>query len=676
MNDNHTRHLLATFRHIDGLLSEVDHVLATAGLTSPFAEYTQDSTPVQRKVVHDYIQRVRQAMGHAMTDLGLPRPAPVCGALWAASGHFNFAHIAVAEIEPQRLLGYGALSGEDIKAIGGVAAELNAAIERLMAYLAKGPDADLQARLQRLDQTGNEVALLRELERVISAHGLVEFRGALALLLDRMENGSFEIGVFGRVSSGKSSLLNHLLGMEVLPVGVTPVTAIPTRVRHGPTPRAVIEFAESKPVEIELARLAEFSTEQQNPGNTRHVTRIQVELPSPRLSEGVTFVDTPGLGSLATSGAEETLAYLPRCDLGLVLVDAASTLTHEDLATVQALCQSGARAMVLGSKADLLRPTERQQTLAYAQQQIEAQLGFEVPVRLVSVMDAEARLCDEWFERELKPLLESHREQAAASLKRKAGGLREALLNTLKARLQGQVAGATDASREQVAEATTMLRKTDALVEAAEHEAANLVYEVPDLTDALLTAAASEMAATWRQRRPPAGQSGALCAAALGRAVGRHTTGLVERVESLRRELEQTLTEARRAAGAIATGTEPLPRPSGLPMFDPGELTPKLELRPPRLLRRLGTDLRRRWARSQLQRQAGDALRELLSGYRRRLSLWLSQTLAELRAAFHAQAGPLRAQLESRASASVGESGAASLEADLRRLQEGSYEAG
>ncbi len=128
-------------------------------------------------------------------------------------------------------------------------------------------------------------------------------------------------------------------------------------------------------------------------------------------------MDTPGLGSLATSGAEETVAYLPRCDLGLVLVDAASTLTHEDLATVQALCQSGARAMVLGSKADLLRPAERQETLAYAQQQIKAQLGLEVPVRLVSVMGAEARLCDEWFERELKPLLESHREQAAASLK-------------------------------------------------------------------------------------------------------------------------------------------------------------------------------------------------------------------------------------------------------------------
>ena len=439
----------------------------------------------------------------------------MCGALWAASGQLNFAHIAVAEIEPQHLLGYGALSEADIQAIAGVAAGLNAAIERLIAYLSKGPAADLQARLERLEQTGNAVALVRELERVIS--------GARAGRVSRRTGGAagpngkrlvrdrrLRAGQFREVIAAQPPARE-----EVLPVGVTPVTAIPTRVVNGPMPRAVIEFAESKPVEVELARLAEFSTEQQNPGNTRHVTRIQVEIPSPRLAEGVTFVDTPGLGSLATGGAEETVAYLPRCDLGLVLVDAASTVTPEDLATVQALCQSGARAMILGSKADLFRPAERQVTLAYAQQQLKAQLGLEVSVCLVSVLGAEARLCDEWFERELKPLLESHREQAAASLKRKAGGLREAVLNTLKARLHGQVAGATAVSREQVAGATAMLRKADALVEAAESEAANLVYEVPALADALLTAAANEMAATWRQRRPPPGEAGALCAAVL-----------------------------------------------------------------------------------------------------------------------------------------------------------------
>ena len=670
MNENHARNLLTTFRHIDNLLSEAEHIMATAGGSSPFAEYTQDSTPVQRKVVHDYIERVREAMVRAMADLKLPQPAPVCGAMWAVSGRVTFTQIAVAEMEPQRLRGYGALSEEDVTRINRAVAELNAALGRLTAYLSKGPDADLQARLQRLEHTGNEAALLREVERVVTAHGLVEFRGGLGMLLDRMANGSFEIGVFGRVSSGKSSLLNHLLGTEVLPVGVTPVTAIPTRVRSGPAPRAVIEFADGKPVELELARLAEFSTEQHNPGNTRHVTRIEVEVPSRRLAEGVTFVDTPGLGSLATSGAEETVAYLPRCDLGLVLVDAASTVTHEDLATVQALCQSGARAMVLGSKADLLGPAERRQTAAYAREQLKAQLGLEIPVDLVSVVGAEARLCDEWFEAQLRPLLEGHREQAKASLRRKVGGLREAVVKTLKARLEGRASGGPAASGEQVAGALGRVREADAVMEAREREADRVVDEVGDLTEEVIEAAAREVAKVWAQRGGRMEEAGSICIAAVGCTVSAHMARAVERVESMRQELEETLAAARQVAGAVTAGTERLPRAAGLPVFDAGAAMAKLELRVPGALRVLGRGALRRWARSRLKQRLAGPLGELLRGYRGRVRQWLSQTLTETRAAFHAQAGPVVAQLESRASAGTRGLSGADLEQDLKRLQE------
>jgi hypothetical protein len=115
--------------------------------------------------------------------------------------------------------------------------------------------------------------LLSEIERIITAHGLVEFRGTLSMLLDRMEAAAFEAGVFGRASSGKSSLLNHILQTNVLPIGVTPVTAIPTRISHGPVAEAVIEFAEAQPQIIPLSELPGFATEQKNPGNKKHSYR-------------------------------------------------------------------------------------------------------------------------------------------------------------------------------------------------------------------------------------------------------------------------------------------------------------------------------------------------------------------------------------------------------------------
>jgi hypothetical protein len=349
------------------------------------------------------------------------------------------------------------------------------------------------------------------------------------------------------------------------------------------------------------------------------------------------------------------------------LVDAASTLTHEDLAVVQALYQSGAQAMVLESKADVLQPVERQQTLAYARQQLAAQLGVQAPVSMISVVGADAALCDQWFERELKPLLETHREQAAASLKRKVGALREAVVKTLESRLQGQAVGAASVSG--ASDAVAALRKADALLEAAESDAAKLVDGVASLGSGLIEVAAAELAGAWRQRSMTATQSAASCAATLSRALGGHTAKVVDRLESLRQQLEQTLAVARQASRAAASVAEPLPRPSGLPVFDPAAVTSKLALRSSRLLRLLGTLLLRRSARSQLQGQLGDPLTDALSDYRRRLRQWLRQTLTELRAAFHAHAGPLRAQLEPRETVAASETAPANLEADLRMLQ-------
>jgi GTP-binding protein EngB required for normal cell division len=176
------------------------------------------------------------------------------------------------------------------------------------------------------------------------------------MILDRLESKAFEIALFGRVSSGKSSLLNYIVQSDVLPVGVNPITAVPTRLAYGAEPKLLVWFAHKSSEQVDIARLPEFVTEELNPANSKHITRITVALPSARLRDGVVLVDTPGLGSLATAGAVETLAYLPRCDLGVVLIDAGSTLTEDDLGTIRALYEAGVPASVLLSKADLLAP--------------------------------------------------------------------------------------------------------------------------------------------------------------------------------------------------------------------------------------------------------------------------------------------------------------------------------
>ena len=247
----------------------------------------------------------------------------------------------------------------------------------------------------------------------------MEFRPALEMIVSRLENPSFEVAVFGRVSCGKSSLLNHIAGIDALPVGVTPVTAVPTRLVSGDRPSVVVSFAESQSRAVGLEHLWEYASEEGNPGNEKHVTSILVKLPSPRLREGIVFVDTPGVGSLALAGGAETIAYLPRCDLGVVLVDSASTLNQEDLALLRALYGAGIPAMVLLSKADLLTPGDRVRMMDYVREQFRRELGLDLPVHPVSTVGADESLLTAWFDKELTPLLDRHRRLAEASLKRK-----------------------------------------------------------------------------------------------------------------------------------------------------------------------------------------------------------------------------------------------------------------
>ena len=100
LNEHHRRHLQSTFRYIDKLLSEAEHNMLDAGSPSPFQEYSDDTTPVQRKVTHDYVVRIRGAMRRVMEELDLPPVEARCGAVWAASVNLMFCSISLNELTP------------------------------------------------------------------------------------------------------------------------------------------------------------------------------------------------------------------------------------------------------------------------------------------------------------------------------------------------------------------------------------------------------------------------------------------------------------------------------------------------------------------------------------------------------------------------------------------------
>ncbi len=663
LNENHRRHLLASCRYIDRLLSEIDEIVTAADSQSPFARYANDLSPTLKKLLHDYFVRLRTDMLRMLERHDAIPDADRISALHAIRTALGFVDISIEELKPQYMRGYGTVPEALEPELNGLAEELKSVVTTLDLALAGGAAGSFETRLARLERAGGETAVLRTLERIIGEQGLVEFRPALEIVLGRLEDHRFEVAVFGRVSSGKSSLLNHLLGEPVLPVGVTPITAVPTRVMHASASEIEVTFADRKGERASIDRLHEFVTEQDNPGNVKHVTRLVVTLPAARLSSGIVFVDTPGLGSLATTGAAETLAYLPRCDLGIVLIDAASTLTAEDVNTIRLLQQAAIPAMVILSKADLLNPADLERAVAYTTQQIARELDVQIGVHAVSAVPGHEHLLDRWIEDELRPLLARHRELARKSVQRKVGALRTAVEASLRGRLRRHQPTARTVGRGDTAGIEGTLRQAAGAFEDARHAIDALdIVQTSDvtrvtkraadmITEALLDGAVAEPAT--------------LVARVLDAIGAERSDALARALSTLSDQSQHALTAAARALNLPqpATDEEWASIMRDLPRLDPGPVALQLRLVGLSMFGRRVASARVAGA---LRAQIGPQLASALETHGHVLRHWGLRVLTRVRQQFDLQAQVYRAQL---AEVPAERTSEASAEEALRQLE-------
>ena len=197
----------------------------------------------------------------------------------------------------------------------------------------------------RRRQRGAE--LLHELAQTVEALGEHEGLSAPAAYLhstaERVAEGRFVVLLLGCFSSGKSTLLNALLGQPVLPVKVNPCTAILTEVVFSDTPEVVVhevgggEEALSMGAFIDRFQLRTASEEEAGAEATDRfggVDRAVVGYPLPLLRNGVVLLDTPGLDDDPIRTAR-TLSSLPDADAVIVVLSANRFLTELERRTLR-----------------------------------------------------------------------------------------------------------------------------------------------------------------------------------------------------------------------------------------------------------------------------------------------------------------------------------------------------
>jgi hypothetical protein len=150
LNESQQRHLLTSLQYADKLLSEIEEILSAASSKSPFPEHQIDVTPAQSKVIRDYIARIRAQMLRVLEGQGIRPRSPQLGAIHCIRVALTFVRIALTEIGPEYMRGYGKVPESAIADLNGLVAELNTLVDRLNAYLAEGLGQDLGARLERV----------------------------------------------------------------------------------------------------------------------------------------------------------------------------------------------------------------------------------------------------------------------------------------------------------------------------------------------------------------------------------------------------------------------------------------------------------------------------------------------------------------------------------------------
>jgi len=256
-------------------------------------------------------------------------------------------------------------------------------------------------------------------------------------LAARVSEGRFYVACIGQFKRGKSSLLNALVGYEIVPTGFIPVTAVPTVIRFGNQLRARVRMRDGSWQVVAIPDLKEYVTEERNPENKKGVDGAEAFVPSPLLSSGMCFVDTPGLGSVFTGNSATTQAFIPHIDAALVVVGADPPIAGEELALVEAVGRQVQDLILVVNKADRTTDPERaaavQFTRAILEKRLHRPMGDVFQVSAAERMEGRGPLRDwEQLLASLHRLVEdSGRNLVRAACDRGLQRLSEQLLATI-----------------------------------------------------------------------------------------------------------------------------------------------------------------------------------------------------------------------------------------------------
>ena len=127
--------------------------------------------------------------------------------------------------------------------------------------------------------------------------GLVHTAKSISDTVEKVANEHFEVAIVGEFKRGKSTLINALLGQEVLPADVLPATATLNRVTYSETPYVMVEYKDGGTERVDINKLADYVTKlsYESEMKAETVKQATVYYDTSFCKNNVDIIDTPGL---------------------------------------------------------------------------------------------------------------------------------------------------------------------------------------------------------------------------------------------------------------------------------------------------------------------------------------------------------------------------------------------
>lgn len=154
---------------------------------------------------------------------------------------------------------------------------------------------------------------------------------AIDEVLKRIKADTFSVAIIGEFKRGKSTLINALLGKDILPMDVLPTTATLNKITYSVTPFVKILYKDGKEEEVEIDKLNNYVTKltEESAEKAKTIKEAVVYYPVNYCKNGVTIIDTPGLND-DEAMTNVTMSVLPQIDAALFVVMAQSPFSESE----------------------------------------------------------------------------------------------------------------------------------------------------------------------------------------------------------------------------------------------------------------------------------------------------------------------------------------------------------